>query len=352
MAFLGVKRQKYLGIDDFNKLLRNIKGLGYKIIYGPYLKGDTFHTLCDTAFIEDKISKIFVTTKIGTKPLTYVFDKACSALEHDVNGLTAFRTLSRYYKVPRVSQENALIDSASSLLYFNKKYNNTRQYAYGYDMNSAYSWGMLQEMPKDTDKGPINSEPRVVEPGEIGFSIGGDLVLEGEYADYIFKAEESPFKKFVEIWYGRKRKAKNKVEKQKAKDVLNMSIGWLQRANYWYRAAIIGHCNRRMGQLISKYKGYVLHSNTDSIVSTIRIPELDSNLGTDVGQWKLEHVGMFAYKDLVSQWDSAVPTYRGTPKSWFKDDFDLLEDSRPTEGNKYYFDEKDFIMKEMKYGKK
>ena len=56
MAFLGVKRQKYLGIDDFNKLLRNIKGLGYKIIYGPYLKGDTFHTLCDTAFIEDKIS--------------------------------------------------------------------------------------------------------------------------------------------------------------------------------------------------------------------------------------------------------------------------------------------------------
>ena len=337
----------YKKISEMNNILSFIKKQEYEIIYGPYTK-DPNHPLSKSAFIEDKVSKLYVTTKVGCIPAVYVFDKTAMATKHEVNGLQAFTVLSQYYKVPRVSQEEQLIDSASNKLYSNPKYNGTRQHAYGYDMNSAFSWGMLQDMPKDTDKGPINKTRRIVKPDELGFQVTGELCLPGQSADYIFKSEPSPFKRFVEVWYKRKRTAKNSRDKQYAKDVLNMSVGWMQRANYWLRSAIIGHCNIRMNNLIRKYSDIILFSNTDSIVSTERIPELDSNIGLDVGQWKLEHDGLFAYIGQNSQWDFTLPTYRGTPKGWFKEGYDILKDKRPTCGNLYEFNKEKLRLLKVK----
>ena len=333
-----------------NNILSYIKKQEYELVYGPYTK-DPYHPLSKTAFIEDKVSKLYVTTKVGGIPAVYVCDKTTMAIKHEVNGLQAFTVLSQYYKVPRVPQEEQLIDSASNNLYSNPKYNGTRQHAYGYDMNSAFSWGMLQDMPKDTDKGPINKSRRRVQPDEIGFLITGELCFPGQSADYIFKSEPSPFKKFVEVWYNKKKNASNPKERQYAKDMLTFSVGWLQRANYWLRAAIIGYCNRHMNSIINKYGDIILFSNTDSIVSTERIPELDANIGKEVGQWKLEHDGMFAYVGQVSQWDFTAPKYRGTPKSWFKEGFDLLKDERPTCGNLYYFDKDKLQVRKNKESK-
>ena len=349
---MGFWKSKYVykNASDMNSLLYYLKNQAYTIIYGPYVK-DENHPLCKTAYIEDKVSKLYVTTKIGGVIAVYICDKSASAVRHETNGLQAFTTLSQYYKVPRVSQEEQLIDNVSAELYANPKHEGVRQHAYGYDMNSAFSWGMLQDMPKDTDKGPINKSRRRVQPDEIGFLITGELCFPGQSADYIFKSEPSPFKRFVEVWYTKKKNASNPKERQYAKDMLTFSVGWLQRANYWLRAAIIGYCNRHMNYIINKYGDIILFSNTDSIVSTERIPELDANIGKEVGQWKLEHDGMFAYIGQVSQWDFTAPKYRGTPKSWFKEGFDLLKDERPTCGNLYYFDKDKLQVRKNKESK-
>ena len=289
----------------------------------------------------------------GNKAITYICDKSCSSYVHQSTGMEAYKTLQRYYKIPAVADKTEAYFSVSGILYANPKYNGTRKYAYGYDMNSAFSWGMLQNMPKDTEKGPI-AFSRKVKDNEIGFLADGTLALKGEYAAYLFNSEESPFKRFVEVWYNKKKNAKTPEDKVKAKDILVMSVGYIQRKNFWYRAAIIGYCNRLIHSLIKKYPEDILVSNTDSIISTCRIPEIEANLGQEIGQWKFEHEGNFAYIGLNYQWDFCVPTYRGIPKSWFKqfkDKYDILRDGLPPMANYYEYNKKKQCLERVRYGK-
>ena len=340
------KKRINLNAKEFNKKLEYVKNF-CEIKYNEEIK----NTIGANAYIIDKISNIELTFKDpdnSFKPITYIFDKSCSANVHQKMGVDAWATLQKYYKIPHVANKEEAMEyfnsTVSGILYSSPYFTGERHYAYGYDMNSAFSWGMLQDMPKDTEKGPINldknKEPilRKVEKDEIGFSILGDLKYPGEIANYIFKKMPSPFTKFINVWYNRKKNAKTIEEKTAAKDMLVMCVGFMQRHNFWMRAAIIGHCNRRIKKLINKYDYCILLSNTDSIVSTERIPELEENIGREIGQWKLEHEGYFAYNNMNYQWDDKSPTYRGIPKSWFNEDFDILKDKAPTKNNFFIFD--------------
>ena len=331
-----------INIQDFNEKLKTVKKL-YNVHFDSEPKGE----LKWNAYIIDKISKIELTFKdidLGGKAVTYICDKtAFSNIIHERLGMEAYSTLQKYYKTPHVASKEEAKFSVSGILYYNEKYVGTRQHAYGYDLNSAFSYGMLQKMPAKTEDGPINYKKgfldyREVKKDEIGFDVDGELVLPGGYAMYIFKSEESPYKKFVETWYNKKKNAKNQEEKQIAKDTLNMCIGFMQRHNFWIRAAIIGYCNKTINDLINKYPDNILLSNTDSIVSTCRIPEIESNLGTEIGQWKFEHDDDFAYINLNYQWGKTIPTFRGVPKGWFKNGFDILKDKLPDYGNIYKLD--------------
>ena len=306
------------------------------------------------AIIVDKITKLELTFRdpdIGDKCVTYILDKAESAYIHEKMGVEAYSTLQKYYKIPHVATKDEACQwfpSVAGILYHNPKFVNTRNHAYGYDMNSAFSWGMIQDMPKDTEKGPINKDlvARRLKKDEIGFGLNGELITnQGEIAEYIFKREESPFKRFVEVWYDKKKNAKTIKEKIAAKDMLVMCVGFMQRHNFWYRAAIIGYCNNFINNLIKKYPNDILLSNTDSIVSKCRIPEIEANLGKEIGQWKLEHEGEFAYINSNYQWDYSVPTFRGISKSWFKDGFDILKDKLPMNNNIWEFDKKTVSIK-------
>ena len=53
----------YKKISEMNNILRYIKKQEYEIIYGPYTK-DPDHPLSKTAFIEDKVSKLYVDGKL------------------------------------------------------------------------------------------------------------------------------------------------------------------------------------------------------------------------------------------------------------------------------------------------
>lgn len=75
--------------------------------------------------------------------------------------------------------------------------------------------------------------------------------------------------------------------------------------------------------------------NTDSIIS--RVERKDLELGTEIGDWSLKHIDDFAYIGMTYQWGKEIPGWRGIPKAWFPDDFDILKDPAPERNNPYVF---------------
>ena len=228
--------------------------------------------------------------------------------------------------------------SASPILWYNPKYEGQWIDAYSYDLNSAYSSAMLGLMP-DTSNGWRVGK---IKKGEIGFQEvlnpkNEDVtMLVPQYSGfslYVFPLMESPFKSFVDHWYQiKKTSPKGSRERQKAKEVLNFSVGYLQRINPFIRAAIIGRCNSIIEKLIDP--DTTLFCNTDSITS--KVP-LDITIGDGIGEWKVEKVGKVAYIGNNYQWYDGDVIFRGIPKRWFPRGWDITKDPIPQFGNEYEF---------------
>lgn len=335
-------RKRFVTVSEFNKHLDYVKKT-FRLIFREKSPEERLER---NAFIVDRMVNVELTYKKGDYACTYITRKDGESMVQTITGVEAFRTLSKYYKVPRMpeeickpSRENGL--SASPLLWFNPKFNNSRNYAYGYDMNSAYAYAMTLPMP-DTSK------PKRIGYIREGKEIGFQEILNPKddqltvfvpmykgFSQYIFPLMESPFIKFVDKWYTKKKTAKERgdvYEFTKAKNMLTYSVGYLQRVNPFLRCAIIGACNNIISNLIDE--NTTLSCNTDSIVS---LKPLNLNIGNGLGEWKLEHEGLFAYRDYCYQWDDGSSSFRGIPKKWFPKGWDLLCDPIPTEGNIYKF---------------
>lgn len=352
-AFIAVN------LTTANNILNYVKSVGGNFKLSPYIH--TIHkSIGNNCFIEDGMRFIKLTCRYKGKIATYVFDKVNGTKEEANNlcaiGMKAFTCLQRFTKgkeIPKIVKEedfnefgkNIYPFATSPFMYFNEKYNETEQDAIGYDMNSAYSYAMLGPIP---DTSMLTSakircyNSGIVAVNEIGFDYAGNLVEEGNYALYRFKALKSPFKAFVEYYYKLKHDAKTKNERKRAKDVLNMSVGYLQRINPFIRATIVSRANNLIKSLIDDN---TLYCNTDSIVSLT--PRHDLKIGTNIGEWKLEHKSKFKYRDYNYQWDNELPTYRGIPKAWFKEGYNLLEDDIPICGNMYELDYIKFIIRKV-----
>lgn len=284
------------------------------------------------AFIVDRLKYLSISYSFGGKAATYLFDKSNGDTEdhQQITGLQAFTLLNRYVHINRVidGKEKAPF-SAKALLYKNPNYEGKRIEAICYDMNSAYSYAMLQPMP-DTS---IPPKQKYVEKGEIGFDLNGNRQTQG-YSLYVFNLMESPFKKFVNTYYKKKKEAKIKADKRRYKEYLNFTVGFLQGRDPFTRAQIVGLANDLMKSLIDEN---TLYCNTDSIVSITERPEL--KIGDEVGEWKIEHRGLFAYKGFNYQWDFDLPTFRGKLKSDFYIGWDILKDPLPECRNKFCFNQ-------------
>lgn len=246
------------------------------------------------------------------------------------------------------------IEPTKQLMYFNPKLNNNRyEDCYGYDLNSAFTTAMMQPIP-DTEQEP--DLYRSIKKGEIGFLLDGTVVFEPHtFANFIFKEKESPFIKFAEKWYAKKRDAKTKEDKEIAKQTLNFCIGYMHRTNPFIRNCIVQRSNNL---ILGLTDDDTLYCNTDSIVSRKRRLDLEKNLGKNLGQWKIEHRGEFAYKDFSYQWNDAIPTYRGISKQWFLNFekangrfWDLLVDPIPTaKYNGWIWNEEKFDFDKVEWG--
>ena len=282
------------------------------------------------AFIVDRLKHFELTYSYGGAPCTYIFDKARGDTDdhQQITGLQAFAMLNRFTHINRcIEKKEDAPFSIKPILWKNPKYEGQRLDAICYDMNSAYSYAMLQPMP-DTSVPP---EAKNVEEGEIGFDLDGNRQTSG-YSLFVFKLIESPFKEFVYHYYKKKYKAKTPAEKRKAKEYLNFCIGFLQLRDPFTRSQIIGLANDLIKSLIDDN---TLYCNTDSIVSMTERPDL--KLGNDIGEWKIEHKGKFAYLGFNYQWDYEIPSIRGKPKTDFDIGWDLLNDPLPDNGNYYKF---------------
>ena len=312
------KKFKYVSIAEMNELLDYAKK-HRRIKYEP---PSVLNPIGLNAYIEDGIVKFKLTMYKGGEVIHYVTFKDDREVTQTITGGEAYRILRLNAKFPLL--EGKL--SASPFLWKNKKYEGQWVDAICYDINSAYAWAMCQPMP-DTSTPP---KEKVIVEGEVGFDFEGDIQRSG-YCSCVFKMlDYSPFTKFAEKWFKRK---KCPAQKQKAKNVLVYSVGFLQRKNPYLRAYIVGLCNDLIRSLIDEN---TLYCNTDSIVSLKERPDL--KIGDGLGEWKIEHKGKFAYDGFNYQWKDETIAYRGIPKTWFKKNYDITKDDLPIAGNLWYYD--------------
>lgn len=354
MSFTRQKRVYVNDVNEFNMYLRIAKA-DRIIKLGAYESGE----IGCIAYLNDKLISTELTMKLSGKAITYIFNKDCRKNMQEISGMDAYIQLARSfnnatgYPIP-IYDEPELCGSAVAVLGYRTEISDKqRVYAYSYDQNSSYGWAMTQPMP-DTRKAAGYST--YVKKGQIGFivdeispipgfvsagEVGLQIVREGGGAEVVFDLMESPFKRFAELWYSRKLKPETK---NKAKQMLCYSVGYLQRKNPYLRAAIIGYANEYIRSLVDDNTIYV---NTDCLISTeIRT---DLPIGKGLGEFKMDHQGMFANDGFNYQWDLELPTYRGTPRTWFKEGWDILKDPLPTNQNIYELNSITLQMEAKKY---
>ena len=154
--------------------------------------------------------------------------------------------------------------------------------------------------------------------------------------------------KYIRSWFNEKMVSTG-IRRQKAKDMLNLPIGYAQRKNPFFRSFVVNICNE---YIQSKIDTNTVLYNTDSIYSLT--PRDDLILGKYIGAFKLEVQNNFKYIGNNYQFGDEIPTYRGIPKSWFRSfevmtgrKWDILTDYVPVRLNKYkYLVEENRIEKE------
>lgn len=289
---------------------------------------------------------------------TYIFQLDGAEHQQEISGLRAFNLLQRMSNKGVIDLTankrwyNAEYDSwnlapIGGLVWFNDKLiNNRYENCIEYDRRSAYASALLEPIP---DTKVIPRENDYVREGEIGFremSNGPSseeqlyaIFEPGKLADYIYPAIESPFKKFAEYYYHKRITAKGR-EADRVKQILNYAIGYIRRKNPFIHSCILSRCRYFIESLIDKD---TLYCNTDSIVSRVKREDLEHLVGDNIGQFKLQHKGSFAFNVSGYQWNKDIPSVRGRSKQWFKNaypnGYDILVDQLPyIEANTYYFD--------------
>lgn len=341
MGFSG-KKYEAVSVKEMNEILKKIKYTRH-IIYNHDVGFD--ENGCKTtmklnAWVNIKLTKVEVTFRDGETRQTYICKLDNTEAVIGKTGMEVYRSMQRCYKVPKYEY---IKHSASPLLYSNPKYEGKRIYAYEYDLNSAYAAILLKDTFPDTS---TRLKPGTVQKGEIGFTLDLQLRHEGEHASVRFKTMPSPYKEYVRKYYNIKSTTTDKDIKMTAKAMLNYGVGYWQKVNPYLRAYVVNSCNEYIESIMDEN---TILANTDAIFSLVERPELE--LGNEIGQWKVEK-GIFAYRGLNYQWGLEIPTYRGIPKSWFKDGWDILKDEIPHCGNVWKFDKQKFKLVREDYGKK
>ena len=326
-------------IKDFNRLLKWAEN--HRIMtQRPMFEGEAVSL---RAYIEEKqVCDTLTMNGPDGAVHTYIAYKDGRAMEQGhASPMNVIAAFSKYYRIPHTYEDKVDAPfSAGPFLWYNQRHNMTRQYAYGYDQNSAYTYALLTaRLPDCTRRLPSG----IVGCDEVGFGLDGENIEAGGYSMFRFplmaETDRERIRKFCKVWYDRKRNSKSGTpEHTRSKDYLNIIIGAFQLHCCYLRSAVINCSDRLMLDIIEKEDDCILLSNTDSIVSTKKLDYL--KIGKDLGEWKYEHKGNFAYQNYDYQWDDGKVATRGHSHSTIGPDFDILQGNYYLNGNiwKYNYD--------------
>lgn len=214
--------------------------------------------------------------------------------------------ISRVVKLPKLinNKEEARVH-ASGIIWSNDKYNRNSVYCYEYDMHLAWLSTFMQCPLPNTSVPPRKND--IVKDGEIGFLIDGyskyncgDAVVFEGYADYIFPIMRCPNLNYFNKLVDKINKCTNSIERLNLKNRFNLWLGQEQNRNEFIRVAVIAQSNKKILDLISRYKNKIIFSVTDSLGSIERIPELDNMLGNKPGCWSIKNEG-YLYTDRYNR---------------------------------------------------
>lgn len=364
-------RQRAINITEVNRLLEKLKKFNRQILFGTTndsIKAikmsvkDFNYTKYD--IIKEDDSKLIIETLMWEpkfKATRYICNLNGEE-QPEVKGLRAFNKLQQYcYKAPHVKtynhkRINDLLDpdtgrytfSAGPIVDYNPKYENIELYnIYEYDLNSAYASVMLDKIP-DLHNPQFNTK---LKRGQVGFLLDNKcsmIEMPGTFCEVVFDLIEltEQQKKYIYNLYYKIHHETDKTKRAEYKIVMNAAIGYYQRFNPFMRSYIVNRCNDRIKSLLDENS--VLW-NTDAIFSLKRRPELE--IGDDIGQFKEIQISRFAYHGNNYQINYDLPKYRGIPKAWFKESWDILKDPVPKRCNKYIFDNMKIIENEEYYEK-
>lgn len=247
----------------------------------------------------------------------------------------------------KIGLSDKIQQSAKPILGYNPKFDNTEHEVYVYDLNSAYA-NILKDKIIDTYHW---REYDTVGEGEVGFLFDDNLTMKrtGQYADRIYKLIESPFKDYVTKYYNIKRNAPSGSRaRTEAKAMLNYLVGCWQNHNPFLRAYVVNSCNEFIFNIIQENRDIVCMYNTDAVYS---VAPLDLDIGTEIGQFKLEYHGLFRQKgNNYQEVEINKTSYRGVSHEAFKNGFNILTDEIPSYEFPYVFDKKiNRIIKNPKY---
>lgn len=337
------------------KVIKIGRGTQYRTL-GQYLCEHESSSLTSHLIVELKETKLEITTKYyDGKPCTYIFSLN-NVETFSRTGHSCFAQFQRAFKVPNAkkqydnpklerwfdTEKNSYVCSASPIIGFNPNFENMIiQDCWEYDLNSAYSAVLIHKMPDLYH--PRWELDHKVKPGFVGFYLNDQLTMvpAGGYADVTFPLIDTPegLKEYVDKWYNKKRLASG-AEKEEAKAMLNLPIGYTQRFNPFLRSYIVHSCNEQIIELIDRDS---LFWNTDAIFSKRRRTDLE--IGDKIGQFKEIHYKVVRYTGNIYQLDDQIPVYRGVPKAWFRRfeqvmgrPFDILLDDVPPASNLYEWD--------------
>lgn len=351
-----------LDADKFNKILQAANNCS-NVVFCDYqdlrLAGKSLST--HSCLVEKQVH-IFLTTqfyewkKNKYLPTTYIFRKD-GAEDIVMTGADAYQHMQRAYKSPTfvndpvikkyipTNHKGSFAYSAPPKLYYNEKYDNTEHQVYIYDLNSAYGYQLLSDRFPDTTHYQLFT---ILHDNQVGFLFDNQLTMvttPGIQCDIVFDTMESPYKKYVHDVYKMKKEGKTREERLRGKNLLNLPIGYQQRKNPFIRSFIVHSCNNFINLLIDDN---TCMCNTDAIYSVVPRPELE--IGTEIGQWKLEYNGLFRQRGMNYQKVEKDETcWRGIPKKWFPENYNILIDRPPIEGNVYRFNSTTLQVEERRF---
>ncbi len=259
--------------------------------------------------------------------------------EQDGKGGQAYRALNR--KAKKYNEnfeflENALYEDyiISPFDYYNKFYScKPLEHIYAYDMNSCYPYFLMQELPYGDDLG----EGEILED-EYGYieyiTQSGNKSLklrQNGYAEHRFKKKK--FQCFTD-WAveGYKKKQKNKDYKI----VLNALIGDMKYHNIFIRCTVL---DKAEALIKSLQDANTIMCTVDSIISLTPRPDIE--LGTEIGQFKLEHEDCDFYyeSNMIKQFRGEREMHTGVSSSRYVNELETWDEPR------YSWDYKNKIIK-------